>query len=255
MAASLLSVRLDWLLQLTRECQAFLGQLAATPPHSLHVPKLAEQFLSRIGDPSNAAEYRTLGHALSQSGRQVEAEAEMRRARELEPLEPVNYALSSQVAFQARQYPAAIEHARRAVLMDSTFWIGYVQLGQAYAQTGKTDLAFESLKDAARFSGNNSKASSLIGYLLAKTGRTREAREVLRKLEADSLERYVPPYAMALVHAGLGEQEAVFELLDKAYVTRDVHLIYLPVDPKWDSYRTDPRFAALLDRCGFTRKP
>lgn len=56
MSASLLSIRLDWLLQLTRECQAFLGQLASTPPHNLHVPRLAEQFLSRIADPSNAAE-------------------------------------------------------------------------------------------------------------------------------------------------------------------------------------------------------
>jgi hypothetical protein len=33
---------------------------------------------------------------------------------------------------------------------------------------------------------------------------------------------------------------------------RDVHLIFLTVDPKWDPYRGDPRFEALLARCGFT---
>ena len=60
---------------------------------------------------------------------------------------------------------------------------------------------------------------------------------------------------MALVHAGLGDREAVFEWLDKAYDARDVHLIYLPVDAKWDPYRSDPRFAALLARCGFTPAP
>jgi len=75
---------------------------------------------------------------------------------------------------------------------------------------------------------------------------------VLRRLESDSRERYVPPGAMALVHAGLGEREAVMEWLAKAYDARDVHLIYLPVDPKWDPYRVDPRFQALLTRCGFT---
>ena len=69
----------------------------------------------------------------------------MRRARELEPLEPMSHALSAQVAFQARDYPAAVEHARRAVLLDSAFWIGYVELGQAYEQTGETDLALEAL--------------------------------------------------------------------------------------------------------------
>jgi TolB-like protein/DNA-binding winged helix-turn-helix (wHTH) protein/Tfp pilus assembly protein PilF len=203
-------------------------------------------------DPSNAAAHRSLGHTLSQSGQHTEAESEMRRTRELEPLEPVTFALSAQVAFQARQYPAAIEHARRAILIDSEFWIGYMQLAQAYEQIGQSDFALAALTDAARFSGNNSKVISLRGYLLAKSGRTNEAREVLRRLGSDSRDRYVPPGAMALVHAGLGEGEAVFEWLAKAYDARDVHLIYLPVDPKWDPYRADPRFQALLTRCGFT---
>ena len=61
-------------------------------------------------DPSNAAAHRSLGHVLSQTGQHTEAESAMRRTRELEPLEPLTYALSAQVAFQARQYSAAVEH-------------------------------------------------------------------------------------------------------------------------------------------------
>jgi hypothetical protein len=82
-------------------------------------------------------------------------------------------------------------------------------------------------------------------------GRAKEAREILRTLEATSGERYVPPYALAVVHAGLGEQDEAFQWLEKAYDERDVHLIYLTVDPKWDPYRTDARLEALLVRCGF----
>jgi hypothetical protein len=111
----------------------------------------------------------------------------------------------------------------------------------------------EALTTADRFSGHNSKVISLRGYLLAKTGRTSEARNLLRTLEAISHQRYMPPYALALVHAGLGEREAVFEWLDRAYTAHDVHLIFLTVDAKWDPYRADPRFEALLARCGFTR--
>ena len=59
--------------------------------------------------------------------------------------------------------------------------------------------------------------------------------------------------ALALVHAGLGERDEVFECLDRAYTTRDVHLVFLTVDPKWDPYRADPRFDVLLGRCGFIR--
>jgi hypothetical protein len=54
------------------------------------------------------------------------------------------------------------------------------------------------------------------------------------------------------VHAGLGERDAAFQWLDRAFDAHDVHLIYLPVDDKWDPYRADPRFQALLERCGFT---
>ena len=36
---------------------------------------------------------------------------------------------------------------------------------------------------------------------------------------------------------------------------RDVHLAFLPVDPKWDQARADARIAATLDRCGFAIGP
>ena len=81
-------------------------------------------------------------------------------------------------------------------------------------------------------------------------GRAAEAREVLRTLLAIARERYVPPYAMALVHAGLGEADDVFEWLDRSFDVHDVHLIFLPVDPKWDAFRFDPRFSAVLNRAG-----
>jgi hypothetical protein len=41
--------------------------------------------------------------------------------------------------------------------------------------------------------------------------------------------------------------------LDRAYEARDVHLVFLPVDPRWDAYRSDPRFGALVERCGFAK--
>ena len=123
---------------------------------------------------------------------------------------------------------------------------------QAHAYNGQADLALEALADAMRLSGGNSKPTSFRGYLLARAGRAAEAREVLRLLEARSKERYVPPYAFALVHAGLGDTASVFAWLDKAYADRDVHLMYLTVDAKWDPYRADPRFQALIARCGFT---
>ena len=75
---------------------------------------------------------------------------------------------------------------------------------------------------------------------------------MLEDLAQRSTERYVPPYALALVYAGLGDGDRAFAELEAAFAVRDVHLMYLPVDAKWDAYRRDPRFTALLERCRFT---
>jgi TolB-like protein/DNA-binding winged helix-turn-helix (wHTH) protein/Tfp pilus assembly protein PilF len=203
-------------------------------------------------DPSHAVAHRYLAHVLSQAGRHAEAAVAMRRARTLDPLYAMSHATSSQVAFQARDYAAAAEHARQAIVIDPEFWIGHIQSGQAYQQLDQPDLAFAAFMNAARFSGGNTKALSFRGHLLAKQGRVREARDVLRTLEALSRERYVPPVAIALVHAGLGDAGAAFAALGRAYDAHDIHLIFLTVDPRWDAYRSDPRFGALVVRCGFT---
>jgi TolB-like protein/DNA-binding winged helix-turn-helix (wHTH) protein/Flp pilus assembly protein TadD len=203
-------------------------------------------------DPRAAQAHLVLGHLLSQMGRHGEAMLSTRRARELDPLSARMPALSSQVAFQARDYRAALDLARQAIVLDPELWIGHMMRGQALEQLGERESALEALTTAARFSGQNSKPLSLRAYILAKLGRTDEARGMLRTLESVSA-NYVPPYAMALINAGLGEQESAYTWLERAYDARDVHLIYLTMDPKWDSYRADPRFEALIVRCGFRR--
>ena len=203
-------------------------------------------------DPSYSLVHLILAHLLSQTGRHAEAEPFMRRARELDPLNPLSHALSSQVAFQARDYAGALQHANRAIALDQEFWIGHQMRGQALEALSDHDLALRALATAARLSSQNSKSISLTGYILGRSGRTTEARDLLGALEMASRQRYVPPYALALVHAGLGDANATFEWLDRAYAARDVHLMFLTVDVKWDRYRADPRFGDLLSRCGFT---
>jgi TolB-like protein/DNA-binding winged helix-turn-helix (wHTH) protein/Flp pilus assembly protein TadD len=202
-------------------------------------------------DPGDALAHRSLGHVLSQQGRQAEATALLQRARELEPLYAMNHAISSQVAFQGRDYEGAVEHARRAIALGPDFWIGHVMLAQATERLGQDDVALAALATASSLSGGNSKPLAMRGHLLAKIGRTAEAREVLRSIESRGRERYVPPYAAALVHLGLGDREGVLRSLEAAVAAHDVHLIFLPRDPKWDPYRDDPRFQAVIARCGF----
>jgi hypothetical protein len=107
------------------------------------------------------------------------------------------------------------------------------------------------LADAARFSHNNTKTIALRAYLFSQTGRVTEAREILQVLEALSRERFLAPYCIALVHLGLEDYESALDGLDLGYAARDTHLVFLPIDAKWDPLRQHERFKALLRRCGF----
>jgi len=203
-------------------------------------------------DPSYSLAHRFLGIVLSHMARHEEASLAIRQARDLDPFNATNHALSAQVAFAARDYSGAAQFAEQAITIDPEFWIGYIQLAQVCEQLGNTDMALNALNNAGRFSGGNSKAIALRGYICAKLGKTKEAHEVLSTLEAVSRERYVPPYATALVHVGLGQHDSALDWLERAYDAHDVHGVFLPVDPKWDPFRADIRFADLLRRCGFT---
>lgn len=202
-------------------------------------------------DPNYAMSHRLLGVVLSHLLRHDEARIEMHRARGLEPEYVMNHALSAMIELHAGDPDAAVSHARRALAIDSEFWIAHYQLGQAYAQMGRYDLALEALTQSARYSNGNSKALALTGYVMAKAGRRRDAAEILAALDELSVKRYVPPYARALVYLGLGNRDATFDALEKALGEHDVHLIFLPVDPKWNPLRADARFQDLLRRCNF----
>lgn len=92
---------------------------------------------------------------------------------------------------QARDYSAAVEHARRALIVDPEFWIPHIEVAQAYMELGKTAMAFEALSTAGRFGQYNSKVLGSKGYLLGKVGRAHEARDVLRTLEDVAREQYL----------------------------------------------------------------
>ena len=200
---------------------------------------------------SSGQSYWMLGHALSHQGRHDEAIATAARALALDPRDALSHTMSSQIAFSARQPEAAARHAREALAIEPDFWVAHWQLGQACEQLGQPDPALLALAEASRLSRGNSKPASLCAYVLGRTGRVSEARDVATGLERSSVAQYVPPVSLALAYAGLNDDPRVFEWLERALALRDVHLIYLPWDPKWDRFRQDERFCDLLKRCGF----
>jgi Flp pilus assembly protein TadD len=204
-------------------------------------------------DPNYGFAHLQLGIVLAYLGRIDEARTALRLARELDPLWSLTHALSAHVDYIAGDYASSLEFARRSVAISPRSWIGYLHLAHAHERMGNPAAALQVLQDAEERAAGNSKLVSLRGFILASTGRADEARAVVSALKALANERYMPAYAVALVYAGLGDTERALESLDRAYLERDVHLIFLVVDPKWQSCATDPRFQRLVERCGFPR--
>jgi len=48
----------------------------------------------------------------------------------------------------------------------------------------------------------------------------------------------------------LGDRSHTLDWLERAYEGRAPYLVYLRVDPRFDSLRDDPRFRALVRRIG-----
>ena len=62
--------------------------------------------------------------------------------------------------------------------------------------------------------------------------------------------RYVSRHDLAIVYLALGEKQQALDWLEKAYEDRNWWMPWIKVEPRFDSLRSDPRFADLVRRVG-----
>ena len=202
-------------------------------------------------NPNYAIAHQFYGHLLSNSLRHQEAIAEIQKAREIDPLSPMMHTFSGGVLVMAKRYGEALPPLQQALAIDPDFFPTHTTLGLLDQQTGKPDAAIEEYRKAYRLSGGNILQLANQGFVLGRIGRRAEAQQIIATMQQISQGRFVPPFTFALVYTGLDDRDAAFQWLEKAYEVRDIGLVFLPVDPKWDSLRSDERFKRLLRRCRF----
>jgi TolB-like protein/Flp pilus assembly protein TadD len=197
-------------------------------------------------NPSYALAHLYYAHVLSNSGDHAAANTEISKTRELDPLSPHVYSISGQLMFQAGRYSDATSHLNRALALNPRAWIAHVVLGRIDIEHDKFEDALAHLQLAFEFSGgNNTEALSLKGYAFAKSGRRAQAEQVMGTLLEIAKHRYVPPYNIGLLSAGLGDTESAIECLRKAHHQRDVRMVFLSVEPKWKELNRDFRVRSL----------
>jgi TolB-like protein/lipoprotein NlpI len=185
---------------------------------------------------------------LSIKGRHEQAGAEMKHARELDPLSLiVNLGVGVRLYF-ARQYDNAIEAFKKTLEMNQDFAPAHIFLGYAYAAKGMYPEAIAAYQQFIKLSGDDSSIQISLGAAYAKSGQREKAHTILQRLQTTT--EYVSPAELAVLFGALGENEHAFASLEKAYTAHDLQLQYLSVDPAFDPLRSAPRFAELMRRLG-----
>jgi TolB-like protein len=201
-------------------------------------------------NPNYAPAHQWYSHLLMAGGRTGESISAARRAAEIDPLSlPAIMNLGWQYHW-AGEYDLAVEHLRKLLEMDPNFEQGRWGLGLAYEQKGMFEEAVAEFQRTVALSGGRPVYVAALGHACAVGGRKAEAARAGDELEGLSKSRYVPPYWMATLYAGLGDEDRAFGWLEKAYEERSGGLIWLGVDPRMGGLRSDPRFADLLRRVG-----
>jgi eukaryotic-like serine/threonine-protein kinase len=185
---------------------------------------------------------------LNQAGRHQEAMAEIQRAQELDPKSlSINASIAWHYYF-ARQYDQAIKQYQMTLEMDLNFAPAHWGLGWAYLQKSMFDESISEFQVGIRVSGGSPVYVAGLGSALAAAQRTEEANGVLVELKKLAEQRYVPPYFVAIIHAGRGDKDQAFEWLEYAYREGSGWLRYLRHDPRLRNLSSDPRFPELLRR-------
>ena len=187
---------------------------------------------------------------LAAMGRFNEALVQIKHALQLDPLALVINADLGEILFYAGQYDQSSEQLSRIAQTDPQYWYAHYLLGQAHEEKGKYAEAIAEFEYAQNLSPNPA-VTSMLGHVHALAGRTGETRKKIEELEQLSRERYVPPYYLATIYAGLGEKDKAFQYLEKTYQDRFQGLIWLKVNPRFNSLRADIRFTKLVQRMGF----
>ena len=205
-------------------------------------------------NPNYATTHAWYAQHLSAIGRHQEAIAEIKRAQELDPFSLIINSVVGDTYLKARQYDQAIEQLRKTIEMDKNFPRAHRYLAEVYIEKGMYDEAITEFHTANMLSGEDpahvEQRTKGLREAYANAGARGFWQKQLSYLKEAEEKGNPVIYAIASVYARLGDKEQSLKWLERAYRERDPYLVYIKIDPQFDSFRSDPRVIDLMQRVG-----
>lgn len=203
-------------------------------------------------NPNYETAHQWYAEYLSGMGRHEEALAEIRRAKEINPVSLIINAVEAWILYHARQYDAAIAQGQKVVEMDPNFAEVYEYLKRSYDQKGMFKEAISARQMRRRLGGFDAEMTPALREAATATSARVYWQKRLEQEMEESKRELNTAFDMAEIYAQLGEKDRALTWLVKAYEERYFMMMYLKVAPNLDPLRSDPRFADLLRRVGHT---
>jgi len=194
-------------------------------------------------DPNFAYAHEVYCWILASQHRTQEGLAECRKALELDPLSPVNSFALADEYFLAREYDKAIAQAKKTLELDPSSSASFAAIGGSYEQLKDYSKATETWIRYEELNGHHGRAKEI-----RRIFETEGYSGYLRWDAKDSLAGG-DDYGAAVEFAMLGDKEAAFAALERAFASRS-QVVDMNLDPRLDNIRSDPRYADLLRRIG-----
>jgi tetratricopeptide (TPR) repeat protein len=150
-------------------------------------------------------------------------------------------------------YDEAATELHKCIDSAPSYWPCCYFLGQVFEQQHKFDEAVATLQKARQIKDRIAAPLAELTHTYAMEGHRAEALRELDELLGRSKRTYVLKYILATVYAGLGHKNEALAKLEAAYTEHSCYLGFIKLDPELDSLRSDPRFAALLQRMGLSQ--
>ena len=188
-------------------------------------------------------------------GHMPEVFEQLRRAIELDPLNMNGLDNVAEAYIYTHEYDKSVEEGKKIVEIDPTFANVHIHLSEAYFLMGKYDLWLEEWLKLDTLNGDSEDLAiaKAVQREYPKTGFRGAMKQLVELQEDQSKRHYLDPASIALNYAAMGEKQQALTWLEKAAAEKSAFVNYLLAEPRFDSLRSEPRYAALLKRMGLPR--
>jgi TolB-like protein/DNA-binding winged helix-turn-helix (wHTH) protein/tetratricopeptide (TPR) repeat protein len=199
-------------------------------------------------NPSFAQAYQYYSSILTGWGRPDDAIDAARRAMELDPLSATAGTSLGVRYYYAGRPEEAIHEFTKTLEVTPGFSVAHWGLAQCYRLQRRFPDQIDQLRSAVQLSGNSTYMRAHLAYGYAVAGDKARAETLRREIEAEGADRYLAPYHLALIAAGLGDTAEAMKWLERAYDDRSGWLVFLGVEPEFAFLQPLPEFQKLLAR-------